>query len=667
MTFLSRFLILLLAFVAGPVFAGPTITTPQATDIAGGGVKLTVKVSANGSATTVKFSYGTTAAYGSSIAGTPVLAAGDANVAVAATVTGLTVGTTYQFKVDATNSDGTVTTRNHTFKQQTDSPTLTIDDDPTHSGNSSTVHGTAYTAGVAGEVFFKYGADATYGMETAHTAVAANASISVDLPLTPVGATYHYQFFFTDAGGTVTVGTPDALNNQTPKAVADAKSLATVDPVTIDVLANDTDPENDVLSLVSVTTPKNGTAAISGTEIEYTPGANFRDGDTFNYTMQDSFGARSTATVTIRTLRSSLAGTHGGIVKKANGKEIGYFTLTTSAKGSFTGVAVIDGKRYAVSGVLGADGSFTGFASGESGSIPVTFATKTTDTGSVITATFDNGSYTADLAVAATEGTTRATLNGRYTLGLAAGGTGPTNGNDAGTAPAGSGWGAIRARYDGTASIKGRLPDGRSFAARGAVDIVDGTPTFTFYDDPEGTRVVGNLTLGDTVGGTIRTDEHSSGEGRFPRGFDLTQTAEGAKYVKPQGDQRVLDTTTSKGQDLTISFAGDGLPGTIARQLELDDHDHVRVVDRGSENLKVTIDRSSGRFQAKITIDTAGTRIKATGVLIQASDGGTGGRGIGVFNTSTNTGTVTIAAGSTTTTTTGTTTTGTTGTTPVTP
>jgi hypothetical protein len=359
--------------------------------------------------------------------------------------------------------------------------------------------------------------------------------------------------------------------------------------------------------------------------------------------------------VTIRTLRSALAGTHGGLVKKQNGKENGYFTLTTTAGGSFSGIAIIDGKRYVLTGVLDVDGSFKGYASGGDGIIPVTLKTTNTDTGATIMASFDGGRFSAEVNVSDTEVATRGDVQGRYTMEIGVGGTTQGAGNDPGTLPAGTGWGALRVREDGTAAIKGRLPDGRSFSTRGTVEI-DGTgAVFTFFDDVEDMRVVGKLTLGDTLSGTVGTDQHATGEGRFPRGFEMSSSASGAPYTKPPDKRRILDTTAgTKGQDLTISFEGQGLPGTITRQLFLDDNDHVTVVDRGAEELKMKIDRNSGRWQAKITIDTEGTRIKATGVFIQptlTTDATTGaittsgtGRGTGSFSTSRNTGTVTISA-----------------------
>ena len=45
----------------------------------------------------------------------------------------------------------------------------------------------------------------------------------------------------------------------------------------IDVLANDTDPEGDTLTVTAVSTPTSGTAAVGtgGANVTYTPNANF--------------------------------------------------------------------------------------------------------------------------------------------------------------------------------------------------------------------------------------------------------------------------------------------------------------------------------------------------------------------------------------------------------
>ncbi len=100
------------------------------------------------------------------------------------------------------------------------------------------------------------------------------------------------------AVGTVTVtivDQPDA-----PVAVDDDRSTNEDAPLTIDVLSNDTDPDDgDTLSIMSVdTTGTQGTVTFGAT-VSYTPPANFFGTDTFQYTVEDSFDLTDTATVTI--------------------------------------------------------------------------------------------------------------------------------------------------------------------------------------------------------------------------------------------------------------------------------------------------------------------------------------------------------------------------------
>jgi len=71
--------------------------------------------------------------------------------------------------------------------------------------------------------------------------------------------------------------------------------------LTIDVLANDTDPEGGALSLVSYEQPLNGTVAENNQLLEYTPNANYSGTDSFNYTVADSKGniSRSIVDITV--------------------------------------------------------------------------------------------------------------------------------------------------------------------------------------------------------------------------------------------------------------------------------------------------------------------------------------------------------------------------------
>jgi hypothetical protein len=91
-----------------------------------------------------------------------------------------------------------------------------------------------------------------------------------------------------------------APGNSAPVAQDDATSTIEDTPVTILVRSNDSDPDNDPLTITAVTQGANGSVAIdpSGT-VTYTPGANWSGSDAFTYTVTDSYGLTDSAAVTV--------------------------------------------------------------------------------------------------------------------------------------------------------------------------------------------------------------------------------------------------------------------------------------------------------------------------------------------------------------------------------
>lgn len=97
---------------------------------------------------------------------------------------------------------------------------------------------------------------------------------------------------------TVTVsgsGTP----NRAPTAANDSATTPSGVAVTMDVLANDADPDGDALSIASLTPPANGAAIVINGRVVYTPNASFVGSDSFTYTITDGKGGSASATVTI--------------------------------------------------------------------------------------------------------------------------------------------------------------------------------------------------------------------------------------------------------------------------------------------------------------------------------------------------------------------------------
>ena len=91
--------------------------------------------------------------------------------------------------------------------------------------------------------------------------------------------------------------------NERPEAEDDAAETPEDEAVTVDVLANDTDPDGDSLRVESVSAPEHGTTRIaSGGGVLYTPAANYHGADRFTYVVTDPEGETASAAVEVTVL-----------------------------------------------------------------------------------------------------------------------------------------------------------------------------------------------------------------------------------------------------------------------------------------------------------------------------------------------------------------------------
>ena len=119
-----------------------------------------------------------------------------------------------------------------------------------------------------------------YGAET--------AALFLDGQGDGVGSTF--------VAGTIGTSVPGNIN---PIANSDSATTPEDMPVSIDVLANDTDADaGDVLTIANVGVPAHGTAQIVSGQVLYTPTANYFGPDSFTYTATDG-QASSSALVTV--------------------------------------------------------------------------------------------------------------------------------------------------------------------------------------------------------------------------------------------------------------------------------------------------------------------------------------------------------------------------------
>ena len=96
---------------------------------------------------------------------------------------------------------------------------------------------------------------------------------------------------------------PPSTVNRSPVALNDEAGTPLNTPVVISVLANDSDPDNDQLTVSVPTVPSSGVVtALPGNQYRYTPATGFTGTTTFLYTVLDGQGGSASATVTIRVL-----------------------------------------------------------------------------------------------------------------------------------------------------------------------------------------------------------------------------------------------------------------------------------------------------------------------------------------------------------------------------
>ncbi|MGI2973022.1 MULTISPECIES: Ig-like domain-containing protein [Vibrio] len=115
--------------------------------------------------------------------------------------------------------------------------------------------------------------------------------------------------------------TVNVVNSQNPNAVDDNITTDDRTPVTVYVLANDTDPDNDTLKLVSVQAQYGQSVMNADQSVTYTPTSGFEGNDVLTYIIQDSQGLQDAGKVivTVKLVRdvkveNTSAGSLGGIV-----------------------------------------------------------------------------------------------------------------------------------------------------------------------------------------------------------------------------------------------------------------------------------------------------------------------------------------------------------------
>jgi len=266
-------------YIGSPV--PPTVATGAATGSTITGATLNGNVNPNGLATTAQFEYGSTTSYGSTVSVALSPSDGTASQSVSAPLSGLTPGTTYHYRVTATNSIGTESGANQIFTTLPAVAVSSLNRVNSSPSNASTVNWTLTFAsavtGVTSSNFTLSGAAATGS--SVGTPTTGNGGLTWNIPVTTGAADGLLSLNLASSTGLSSaistslpfVGQSYAMDKTLPTVSIGAPSVSstTTGPVDFTVTYSDTNFSSSTLANGNVTLNTTGSAtgsiAVNGT------------------------------------------------------------------------------------------------------------------------------------------------------------------------------------------------------------------------------------------------------------------------------------------------------------------------------------------------------------------------------------------------------------------
>jgi hypothetical protein len=185
------------------VAASPTVMTGPITSVATTRATANGTVNPNGQATKWYFDFGTTTSYGRKTATTSA-GSGMANVHVSASLAGLAPGTTYHYRLVASNAAGTRRGADGIFTTLA-APVVATGSVLSLTSTSATLSGTVDPNGRPTTWYVDYGTSTKYGSRTAPRSAGSGTratSVSTHVSKLNPGRLYHYRVVATSDAGT---------------------------------------------------------------------------------------------------------------------------------------------------------------------------------------------------------------------------------------------------------------------------------------------------------------------------------------------------------------------------------------------------------------------------------------------------------------------------------
>lgn len=296
----------------------------------------------------------------------------------------------------------------------------------------------------------------------------------------------------------------------------------------------------------------------------------------------------------------------------------GFFKLTTTAAGKFTGSLQIGGTRYAFHGELDARGH--GEAVTVRRNLPdlrVEFQIDPSGEGDTLTGTVADGTWVADLAA------DRAVFDGRelvcpqagrYTLvleGVAS----------SASSPAGFSYGMVTVDKAGKIRVQGTLADNTSINQASVLSKKGQWPLYVPLYRGEGS-VISWLTVSNqgpvAIGGDVVWIKPATASAKYySEGFTIQTTASGSAYERPAQGASLLNWT-----DGQIVFSGGNLAEDLVNRFQLGPNSRVNGL--GPNPMTLTFTATGGAFKGWVVDPATSKKLNYSGVVLQGSSLGFG-------------------------------------------
>jgi hypothetical protein len=204
----------------------PGVTTSAASSVGSTTAKLNGSLDPNGQSTSWYFEYGTSTSYGTKTSSKSA-GSGTASTGVSASVSGLTAGSTYHFRLVATNASGATYGSDQSFTTA-GPPAVQTNAAANIATTAATLTGTVDPKGRSTTWYFDYGTTTAYGSRTASQSAGSGTgaeAVSVTVSNLTAGTAYHYRIVATSSAGT---GTGADVGFTTLPAVTMAKPASKV-------------------------------------------------------------------------------------------------------------------------------------------------------------------------------------------------------------------------------------------------------------------------------------------------------------------------------------------------------------------------------------------------------------------------------------------------------